>query len=278
MNKLSLPEIQKSSFEVLVDVARFCEENNIKYFLMYGTLLGAVRHGGFIPWDDDVDIMMHREDYERFLRAFPASYSGELKLKIFNRDVVDDYPYMISRVSNTNYVINTQNEKDVGMGTFIDIYPLDYVGESELLVKCVGAYYGVLSSLFYLKTRISAPKSSNKKIKSILKKILSGILSLVKTDSLRKMFFEEKLRSRIGKKGRYYAPLVWMTSQYKRNIFTSFKVESLRKESFEGVDFFVPVESKLLLSEYYGDFMSLPPEKDRVPHHEYNAYRKGTEK
>ena len=79
MREMTLEEIQQVSLEILKDVHRFCVENDIKYSLCYGTLLGAIRHNGFIPWDDDIDIMMPRPEYDRFIRL----YQSEKGYKLF---------------------------------------------------------------------------------------------------------------------------------------------------------------------------------------------------
>ncbi len=128
-NELSTREIQDVSLEILKQVADICEELNLRYYLMYGTLIGAIRHHGFIPWDDDVDIMMPRPDYERLLEFFEKNKIGDLT--VFSHENNDRYPYMIARISDDRYVIECENEESIGMGVFIDIYPFDGLGNSR---------------------------------------------------------------------------------------------------------------------------------------------------
>lgn len=130
MKELSVEETQKVSLEILKTVAHICKTIGVRYCLIYGTLIGAVRHHGFIPWDDDLDIMMPRPDYERFLSYFKKHQSEYKHLELFNHDENANYPYMITRISDSRYQINMDNEKPYGMGVFIDIYPYDGLGKT----------------------------------------------------------------------------------------------------------------------------------------------------
>ena len=124
MNELTLRELQNVSLGILKDVHTFCCENNIKYSVAYGTLIGAIRHKGFIPWDDDVDIVMPRSDYDRFC----SEYTSE-KYKLECAEHTEDYYLAFARVFDTQ---NTVSETLVPWhksenGVWIDIFPIDYV-------------------------------------------------------------------------------------------------------------------------------------------------------
>ena len=124
MKRLTLKEQQEFSLDILKDVAGFCERNGIRYSLGYGTLLGAVRHKGFIPWDDDVDVMMPREDYERFR----VSYRSDKYSFIDSRNTRDCYiafGRVCDTVRTTSSSCITWVRKDVGV--WIDIFPIDRV-------------------------------------------------------------------------------------------------------------------------------------------------------
>lgn len=128
MRHLTLQELQQFSLDILKDVAGFCEKNNIRYSLGYGTMLGAVRHKGFIPWDDDVDIMMPREDYEKFRTI----YKSKLYSFIDSRNTPDCY-IAFGRVCDTKKTLASSCipwvKKDVGV--WIDIFPVDRVPDDK---------------------------------------------------------------------------------------------------------------------------------------------------
>ena len=112
MRELKLEEIQQASLAILDEIDRICAKQHLTYYLAYGTLIGAVRHHGFIPWDDDLDIMMPRADYEKLRRYFKKKYEG--KLKLCTRADTDRYIYGIYRVVDPSYVFENTNEYELG--------------------------------------------------------------------------------------------------------------------------------------------------------------------
>ena len=123
--EMSIDEIHEATLEILKVIDSIAKKLKIKYFMAYGSLIGVVRHKGFIPWDDDLDLMMLREDYEKFLVYFAEHEQELMPYKIFTNRNNKDYPNMIARVCNVNYPIQVENEIPCGMGIFVDIYPID---------------------------------------------------------------------------------------------------------------------------------------------------------
>ena len=150
---LTIRETQQTALEILHTVAQICEEKNFRYYLVYGTLIGAVRHNGFIPWDDDVDIMMPRPDYDKLIDYLREHIGEYPHLEVFNRETCPAYPYMITRISDDRYEIIMENEKPFGMGVFIDIYPYDGLGNDQKEAVRFGMKGDRLSSLCYQATR-----------------------------------------------------------------------------------------------------------------------------
>ena len=123
----TLRDVQKVQLEILLEFDRICRKHGLKYLLFAGTLLGAVRHKGFIPWDDDIDVCMLRGDYERFLTVCKDELSAELFLQTTDTD--REYPLQFAKLrkNNTRFVEKSMSDLKIHHGVFIDIFPLDNV-------------------------------------------------------------------------------------------------------------------------------------------------------
>ena len=170
MKEISIKEAQKAMLEILKKIDEICDEQNITYFLMYGTLIGAVRHKGIIPWDDDIDIMMPRDDYDKFINYF-LKYQDELKpYELYSQKNRKNYPYIIARISDSRYILDSKNEKDYGIGLFVDIYPFDGMGNNKEEAIRLGKKADHLSSLCFLTSRLHFGVDNTKsKLKMALK-------------------------------------------------------------------------------------------------------------
>lgn len=270
--ELTIQEIQAVSLEILKAVTDVCEELGLRYALIYGTLIGAVRHHGYIPWDDDVDIMMPRPDYDKLLAYLSVHKLPNLTL--FNRQTCQDYPYMISRVSDDRYILEMENEESVGMGVFIDIYPYDGLGKTKEEAVRFGLKGDRLSSLCYQATRkhfaIETTTSTFRKIVKYPVFLVSKLIG--------KNFFQKKLEKLAGvkdyEKSEYIGCIIWL-SWGEKDIFPRKWFDETIMMPFDKYEFRVPKHYDEVLRHEYGDYMQLPPEKDRIGHHYFKAYRKG---
>lgn len=266
-NELTLEEIQERSFEILKKIKEIFDENNWKYYLAYGTLLGAVRHNGFIPWDDDIDIWVPRPDYEKFI---DYCIKNEEKLKPF--EIIHyknnkKYIYPIARFSDTRYRIEYNDAKEYGLGLFVDIYPLDGVKKQDIkyrekinrlnkfIIQCGSKHF--IKSKTKLKTFLKYPYY-------LLTKLCNVNKLLEKNDKMSQKyeFYEEE----------QFDCVIW----YSKRIFE----KKLLGEDLEGTNlifngeyFRVPKEYDLVLKSIYEDYMKLPPESERIAHHDYKAYK-----
>ena len=253
MNEEILKKLHNAELEILDEIARVCDENNIKYFILFGTLLGAVRHKGFIPWDDDIDIGMLREDYIKFLEIAPKKLKSKFFLDNFNNS--DDWYLCFSKVKNRDTIF----EEELSLGftgsknIFVDVFPIDYVKDNHLSKKLIikQKLVGFLNCVMCTNT---FKRKENKKALFISKfmsnkmavKLIDKIcISKRKTDYL--MFFGFDLSDS------FFAP---------KNIFFP-----LKKMEFEGKKYYAPRNYKKFLTLYYGsDYMQLPPIEKRITH------------
>ncbi|MBD5406661.1 MAG: LicD family protein [Treponema sp.] len=266
---LSLQEIQSETLKIMKRIDTICRAEHLKYSLFYGTLLGAVRHGGFIPWDDDLDIIMPRNDYDRLAEYFKNHERDVAPLRWFSYETVSDYPYMIARVSNTDFRMETENEYDCGMGTFVDIYPLDGAGNGKSNIFYNKAWF--FASMYFTKSRIRyvVPKGFAKNIVKGCSFVLSKILS------------REKIRTillRYAKRfpyenSDYVGCMIWLVDG-RKNIFRKADFDELIEWKFEDVTFFITKNYDGILTTRYGNWKKLPPEHERIGHHFYKIYRK----
>jgi len=273
--ELSIQEIQEVSLEILKSVADVCEELHLRYFLTYGTLIGAIRHKGFIPWDDDVDIMMPRKDYEELLSYFLTHSEDYPHLELYNPETCSDYPYMISRFCDNRYLLRVENEKPYGIGIFIDVYPLDGLGDTLANAIHVGRKGNILSTFCYQSTRIhynpATSTSGHKLLKAIVKVPVYCAAKIIG-----KNYFQRQLNKLIRipyDDAEYVGPVVWLVGG-EENIFPRKWFNELIDVPYEQYCFKVPKLYDQFLRKMYGDYMQMPPEKNRVGHHFYKAFRK----
>jgi len=271
-NNLSLREIQNLSKDILFEFADICKEQGFTYYLAMGTLLGAARHKGFIPWDDDIDVMMPRKDYDAFHFYFTENALKYPRLKLFtNRR--SDYPYMITRLSNTDYSCIFDNEDDYGLGLFIDIYPLDGVGNSDKEATKRNKMSSIYSSMCWLSTRKKCKvERTTSKLKLAIK-----YPAFIVSKLLGKQFFFTRLENMSEElkydETKYIGCLVWGTASLKK--YFPKEWFGIGKELiFEGRKLMVPNEYDKILKRIYGDYMILPPENQRKSHHFYSVVKK----
>lgn len=233
-----LRDIQLANLALLKELAYVCEKNNFKYILDAGTLLGAIRHKGFIPWDDDIDILMFREDYEKIVSTF--------KNTTRNSDIYAEYHR--DKDTNSQYFIKIKHKKCPFLG--VDIFPLDSYGKHLSLKEQLIATNKICKILKHLKKEID-PNISNKETKTILRKTMKEKILLSSTnengDFVYGVDFAHKLKN-------------WFLD---RDI-----VLPLRKIQFEDSKYTTVNKPKEFLKNIYGDYMKYP-KKMKILHYSY---------
>lgn len=272
MKELNFKEVQTTALGVLKFIHGICEKENIRYFLAYGTLIGAVRHKGFIPWDDDLDIMMPRPDFDRFVEYCKNHDTSPFRL--MNLDTTPGYPYFNTRFCDTRTVIDTYHEQTVDMGVFVDVCALDGLGEKYEDALQMMKKSRRLCSLMFLATR-------NKFHYGLTRGYVKNILKLpayIAAHVLGKKFWIKKMNKLLEncdyENSNFVGCLVWSSYTPVKEVFPKHWAEEIIKGPFEDGVFYIPKHYDELLRNIYGNYMQLPPEKDRIYHHLFTAYKK----
>lgn len=264
MNKLSLDDLKSLELEILINFDTFCRNNNLTYFIAYGTLLGAVRHGEFIPWDDDVDVQMPRDDYEKFL-TLRSEYE-----KLYTNNIVKalgdkGYPFPFIKIENKNTLVNEHKmSKRIKTGVWVDVFPLDnfHIIDKTLAKK----FEKEKKYIRVIQKSLANPKEIGA---SPIRRILNYLL----VPLARVYVYLFKIAKRINNmyntpkmnENKYIGTIVWAIYGCKE-VFKKTDIYPLSEISFCGKKFYAPKEPDLYLKQIYGDYMQLPPEEKRETH------------
>lgn len=267
VRECSLREAQLIMLDVLKEVHRICEKHSIKYFLSDGTLLGAVRHKGFIPWDDDLDISMLREDYDKFLTVAEKELSQEFFLQTFDTDPNYKLYHIPVKVRHNSslFIEEDEDNKKYHQGIYIDIFPIDRVPDSKtkFLIQSRISWL-----LLIMKMKISTRDfpSLNFFARTFVQILGFGISYKL----IKKILFSTFKWNKESKSNLYYhgVDLLW------HNIFKAEHLFPLKKIKFEDSEFWVPNKPEEILTIMYGDFMKLPPEDKRQYHAKFIGLKK----
>jgi lipopolysaccharide cholinephosphotransferase len=268
-------EAQNVMLKMLKQIDRICRENNLFYWLDSGTLLGAVRHKGFIPWDDDVDICMMRADYEKFIKIVQTFLPDDMVLQNFDTDKY--FVCCLNRIVYKNSLYLSNDEPILSMlGIYIDIFPMDKLsnkkGVRRLFRKIIRKIYSWCSVIVrYRQRRVKCPVFSYHNLLDNIKIIIvNKFFRNAKFPNLHTAeFIEKKLRKwmtvRSDKKDDF--AIGFGLGLIYRVTFSYDTVFPLKKMAFEDGLFYVPNDCDRYLRTWYGDtYMQLPKEEDRQHH------------
>lgn len=254
-----LPLVKKIEIEILEKVHTICTENNILYSLAYGTMIGAIRHKGFIPWDDDIDIFMLREEYEKFEKIWFKEKPNGFILE--NKDVNPDFPQCHTKIIKDKTVFLQEGLEEIKYhkGIFIDVFVLDRVADSKQKQNIQNMY----AMLYFLYTRgFAFDRGSN--IVKLGCRVLLGLVPKKNYSSVSK-FFRKKLSKYNSHKDNALMCYCVMESLHK--FYPSNSMDEMMIVPFENKEFMCSKKYDELLKSEYGDYMQLPPEEERTWKH-----------
>jgi len=267
MEKITLKEQKKIQLDILKYTADICEKNDINYFLGGGTLLGAVRHKGYIPWDDDIDIMVPREDYERLIEVFNCNENSVYELLCYKN--CDDYYYPFAKIVNKKTKMEELKFNEIKkMGVYIDVFPIDFLPDDEKKIKKIFKNYTKMYKLIAMQKDKRLNEVTKNKMKLLLKKILLPIITKPKIrriilKKIDKLACNYKDTNKVACISGRYLEVEIMPKEY---ISDSILVD------FENMKFKIPLGYDEYLRKHYGDYMKIPPKEKQIAEHETVAY------
>lgn len=274
VKELTVTEVQERSLDILSYIDEVCRRNNLNYSIFYGSLIGLERHDGFIPWDDDIDIVMLRNDYDNLIDIL----SKKTKYKLLSFETTENYRYPFAKLVDTSTTIKSKQffgYEDENFGVFVDIFPIDGIPESKkeqekFQLECETYRLNMMDTLGFAYAR------SYSFLKSIGKLVLRFShhvkLKKIGDDKFWRKKYDKATRRYNIADSKYCGYLEFTNINWGVFPITWFK--EYEDVEFEGRTYRAIKDRKQFLELRYGDYMKMPPMEERVTHHPYFFYLK----
>ena len=259
-------EIQQMELGIMEYIHEVCQKIGVKYFLAYGSLIGAVRHKGFIPWDDDMDICMLREDYEKLQDYLIANPDERYEVMSYKNNLNYVYPFMKVQDNHT-YLLEEDVRIDSNMGIYVDIFPVDgYEDDVEFKNKMTKLIKKRQLSCYTFKGI-----TNTKSVLNSLLRYVSVIIFYFTNTNKYVAQIEELAKSR--KVSDYEQVDYLIYKDMNKPVWRREWLEQVTTGIFEGKEFTIPKNYHEILTSDYGDYMQLPPVEQRVSHHDFKLWK-----
>ena len=271
-SELSLEEIKKIEYELLMQFHKICTEQSYRYSLGGGTLLGAIRHRGFIPWDDDIDVMMPRPDYDRFI---DYCINNNTPFILFSHECDENYIMLDAKLSSKDTIIVDSSliggKKEIGI--HIDVFSIDGLGMTEK--EAVSQYNRTSIKRELLNAKTWKRFFKSKTHSFYYEPLRFALYFFSRFCNAHKLIRNiERINRSIDFDSSTYAGCV--SGAYRsKEIMEKAVFDEYTEIEFEGAYFKAIKKYDAYLHKHYGDYMELPPVEKRVTHHTFKAYRKG---
>lgn len=256
-------DLQSKLLEMLRYFHTVCVENHIRYYIVEGSFLGAVRHKGFIPWDDDIDVGVPRQDYDRLIQIMKKSSHKKYVLESPGEN--KDFIYSFSKIYDTETTLVAKSRYYVCRGIYLDIFPLDGMGNTQEEAQRHSRKITNLDN--YICTKICAFDSKRKFYKNA---------AIVLGRAIPEFIFGWRWARK--KAEAFCREKSFDACKYVSNVYSTYREKEIMDRDvygeptlyeFEGLMVYGPQNADKYLSALYGDYMQLPPEEKRVPRHDY---------
>lgn len=267
MIELSLDELRSVELDILKIFHDFCAKNDIKYYLSNGTLLGAVKYKKFIPWDDDIDVLVPREDYDRLMSLF----ENDNKYHLFSYERDKKYRFPFAKLCDMTTVKKENGiNNGVQLGVDIDIFPIDaWNNDFEKAKKEADT---INRTMFFLSLSKLKKPGSNNMLKRVVKQ---GVMLLSKAYGSRRLVHKiiKKSTQYLLKDSKYCGCKSWCIYRAKEIVPVEVFSDVVYLE-FEGSLYPAPIGYDTYLRSLYGDYKMDPPKDKQKTHHNFTAYRR----
>ena len=265
MTPMSIEEIRQVQMAMLDEIDRVCADHGLHYLLAYGTCIGAMRHKGFIPWDDDVDIMMPREDYEVMAENFERWTNAATYEVAWYKNGKSSSPYVKIR-DNSTYVKEQFIREDECGGIWVDVFPIDREPEDRGQV-----YRRFWKARHYREMALSDPKNATSMVAKVVKNVVYPLTRNLDPFKYAKAL-DENIRDCPKKDNGGLAQMVHMDNEFDAHVYYPTNLFEAMRVPFEDRSYLVPVAYDEVLTNAFGDWRTPPDEGNRIMHASY-VYR-----